>query len=310
MRKFLIFALVALMAMSLAGCWNVYLLEPPSPSAAETTLQSNRPIESVEPTPTPEAVAYPGGVATTMSWVQETSDGSKMSADVRVWEPVKLDREFMHPANSSHIIREYDVGDIGLKGGEVWVFAFSVTVENLGSGSVLYLVYMGVGDISKGQDFTQIIEDDVYDPGHIASEEYYFKTEISTHGGWQTCGRFPIFSDTRIRGFGRPLIPGQGRESIEGYVLFLDEKPYGATREDLEYGRDGPPAFVVSRIRMESVEERPIPPEAMEMQPIVSFSKDVDGNFVFGKEYSPVTDKGPFYWLIDPAGLEGPYADY
>ena len=292
MKKLLIFALVALMAMSLAGCWNVYLLEPPSPSAAETTMPSNRPIESAEPTPTTKAVAYPGKIATTMSWKQETKDGFIVSTDVQVWDPVKLDRDFAHPADSVHTIEVYDqsthLGNLEFKEREVWVFAFCVTLENhtIDSERMVFSIVYGVDYIAKDQSYIQADLGYREEFHYLVSGDFYFKCNDSFRGSFSSLG---LGSGMYCGGTG-DSIPSPGRIRACGYVLFLDaestqERPDGATREDLGYNQDSQLAFGVSRVNL----------DLEGLQPIVSFTKDNNGNFVFDKKYSLVMDNRLIY---------------
>ena len=95
MKKILIFVLLALLAAAtVAGCGTRMIRRNDYPADWFDAATKS----AAKPTAKPEqkAVEYPGKLAYELAWTEEVDDGFELDLRVQIWDPVELDKDYLH----------------------------------------------------------------------------------------------------------------------------------------------------------------------------------------------------------------------
>ena len=115
----------------------------PAVTTVPVVTETQKPTETVKPTATPEPLRYPGSeVKPSYSQIIKVAGGFEVKVDVQVWEPVKFDAEYPHPANTSRIMVNPEKKTVK---DACYVVPFRILLENTTRGFGAATTNVGIG---------------------------------------------------------------------------------------------------------------------------------------------------------------------
>ena len=286
MRKFICLALVALSVIGAAGCGGVQSsgrmtaaprresgrsfenelgeIERRNDEAIADEARSRLGLTPSEFTPElePQMAGYPGEEVRNYSKVVTVDGGYEVRLGVRVWEPVRFEGDYPHPAiREERLMTNPD----GRSDDDCWVIPFEITMENRTRGFGAAKTDICIGMYGEGvghyANHTQIMYDLERDVGQVSPDG----DSLGSYDYWRENRYARVLTMAWVGGSdnlvksgkyttARASIPEGGRSTLYGYFVVTDtrrtpDKPNGVDLySSIFAGMNSSPLFSVEGV--------------------------------------------------------------